>query len=678
MPYDQKQVGHPAAIKCQKRDIGVFRRWRVAGILLGAMLLGGMAMPVEGETVYLNTRSFHVTIVPADEESRDIRAADLYMTRFRESGWDYYGPCEILGAGETLRFRCPVTVDGDGSFYFASRGVDGAGEAPAPTPDTVPQAHVVVDTTPPMLALTNPVPGTVLRVGEEIRIQWRARDENFGATPVVLFVQTGDAEWTPLGDPQPEMGYHIWEVPDTRGEPIRFMAQATDLAGNLAEDILPGSFRVRHPSDAGVVPTPETVTAIRETLPAPQTGNALPDVPVQALRPDTDPETRTERPRSTVRMYIEAHEADALDPRPVTRHPEFDVNDDALPERYGGESKARAAYVAYIMAGNLVRQERLKDALRYYRTSVDADPNFDKAWNDMAMVYKQLGAFMKADAAIVRALTIEPRDAQYVHNRGEIYQRAGLAKLQDPASSDEDLAYANELIHFAIRMYGRALEFAQQEGRLAERAGTYFRLGEICYFANQDMAGARQYWNKVLELHTPTPDLDNVMLDRGTPDEHRTRQIYRKNTELRLNLETWQNWARAYLRQLNDLERGIYPGAPSGGADPHASHSLSAYPVQTTRAHATPRAHPLPDAHPALHAPAGASGHPGGAFGAHPDGAGVPSYAQRGFGSQSGVRYSTSPVYQPPQEVRPLHPRQDSRGSSRPSIWERLTRKDAK
>lgn len=647
-----------------RRIPAVSVRWAclMVGVLAFAILLGGTARAEEVETVYLNTRTFHVTIVPADEESRDIRAADLYMTRFPESGWDYYGPCEVLGTQDAMRFRCPVTVDGDGGFYFTSRGVDGAGEAPAPTPETAPQAHVVVDTNPPMLALTNPVPGSELRIGEEIRIQWRARDENFGARPVMLFVRIGEEDWMPLADPQPEVGYYVWSVPDTRGGVIRFMAQATDLAGNLAEDILPGSFRVRHHADAGVVPTPETDDALRDALPPRFYGDGLPDVPAQTLRPDTDPETRVERPRSSIRMYIETHESDALDPRPISRHPEFDSNDDALPGRYGGESQARAAYVAYIMAGNLVRQGRLKDGLRYYRTAVDADPNFDKAWNDMAMVYKQLGAFMKADAAMVRALTIEPRDAQYVHNRGEIYQQAGLSKLQDPASTDEDLAYANELIHFAIRMYGRALEYAQQEGRLAERAATYFRLGEVCYFANQDMAGARQYWNKVLELHTPTPDLDNVMLDRGTPDEHRTRQIYRKNTELRVNLETWQNWARAYLRQLNDLERGIYPGAPSAGATPQTEHALSDYQVQPARAAATPRAHP------------GAAP----AFGQSPERAATPPFAQRGYGASSGVRYASSPVHQPPQEIRPPHAPRDARASSRPSLWERLTRKEPK
>jgi len=287
-----------------------------------------------------------------------------------------------------------------------------------------------------------------------------------------------------------------------------------------------------------------------------------PDIPVQSVT-ETGPILEPVAKR-------EPNYGQADDGIPATSHPELDGNTTVADRKYTESmTHEKAAYISYIMAGNLVRQGRYKDALRYYRTAVDTDPKFDEAWSDLGLVYKQIGAYTKADACIVKALEIVPENHIYIHNRGEIHQALGLALL-DKQTSESDLAKATDCIHFAVKLYGKAIEVAQKNGRLAECAPTFFRLGEVCYFGNQDPVGAREYWLKVLSLHSPSPELDDVMHSNQNDDENRAvLRMYRSYTEKRVQLDTWQRWAQAYLDQLDRLEQQVYPQpAPSSGGLP--------------------------------------------------------------------------------------------------------------
>lgn len=500
--------------------------------MLAAAAAYGNEVPVK----YVNAHSFVVSVKPADEQSRNAMAAELYLSRFPENGWLDEGPCEVKLENAEKVFVRTVKVPGDGSYYFTSRGIDRVGQAAAPLRGEPAQVRVNVDTRAPKVEILRPAPNTILREGENLRLEWTAADEYLKLNAVDLYYSEDGETWKILARKQPHTGHYQLEVPaiarpgrDGNGT-LFFKVTASDEADNLGEAVSPKPYKV---------------------MPRPRV----------AVNAQADDNARAPRPPATANAdkYLDK------DPRPATKHPELDANDAEIPARAANDGKT--AYIAYVMGGNLVRQGRLKDSLRYFRSAVDIDPDFDEAWNDMALVYRQLGAFTKADSCIVKALKIEPENPRYLNTRGLIYQNAGLDILRDPASGDESLARANDLILFAVKTYGAAVDNALRQGTLAERAETYFHLGEICYFANQDPTGARQYWLKVLELHTPTPALDEVMLDQGTAQEKLTRSIYEKNTELWVNLQTWQRWAREHLRQLNDLERGVaLPRAPFSGA----------------------------------------------------------------------------------------------------------------
>ena len=518
-------------------------------IILTVILLSSTAQAYDIPSKAIASHTFKLSLKPKDAESLDARTADLYITRFPDSGWIYEGECQPVSGSKDKKFSRVITVETDGDYYFTSRGGDAAGIASPPHQSDTPQIKVTVDTKKPKVRFLAPLKDTILEAGENIRIEWLASDKNLALTPIDIFYTDGKSgTWQTIASAQPNTGHFQWQVPLAEYKNLQFKITARDSAGNIAEVISENTYQVKLPNRIAdkyqpVLPVTVELNPVQPSLL--DTG-----IKVEAIPASTD-------------VTIKADEYIADDPRPETKYPELDANDANIPR--AEKDVGRAAYIAYIMGSNLVRQGRLKDSLRYYRTAVDSDPNFHQAWNDMALVYKQLGAFSKADACIVKSLALVPESPRYINTRGSIYQGAGFEILQDPASAEESLARANDLILFAVKCYGDAVAAAQKQGKLAECAETYFHLGEICYFANQDATGARQYWIKILDLHSPTPDLDNIILDHNTPQEDLSRSIYEKNTELWVDLKSWQMWAREYLEQLNNLERGlIQPRAPLG------------------------------------------------------------------------------------------------------------------
>ncbi|MFH0911420.1 MAG: tetratricopeptide repeat protein [Planctomycetota bacterium] len=206
------------------------------------------------------------------------------------------------------------------------------------------------------------------------------------------------------------------------------------------------------------------------------------------------------------------------------------------PETTSVSTRSPAASVQYAMAGNFVRQGRSKDALRLYMSALESDPGFVEAMNDAALIYKEFRDWDKGETLFKKAISIRPEGAELYHNFGELHQEHGFALLRDL-----DLNAGMDEVRLAIQCYGKAVELAEAQGRLAARAPSYFRLGEICYYANTDPEGARAYWERVLNLHAPTPDILS------------TREVYYRDTAQHTRLETWQRWAAQYLKQLDAM-----------------------------------------------------------------------------------------------------------------------------
>jgi len=497
---------------------------RVRSVTWMVGLLCAWSMGVHGQDVpsqSVSTRRFEITVEPGDERSRDARTVDLFITRDPESGWRLVGPCQALFGENGPRFRGEVTVPADGIYYFVSRAGDAAGKTPAPGREDPPQQCVIVDTMRPIVSLGSPMGDEAFRPGETMTIQWHAADENFPENPIRLdFSENQGQSWSAIAGATANDGEESWIVPATRARAILVRMTATDRAGNRSVATTTKPVRLLPVADAAPAPAPP------------------PPAPVK-----NDP---------------------PLDPK--QKFPWMDAND-ANMTRYDWKTYTpdHDAYTNYIIAGNLVRQGKLEDSLRYYNAAVEKDEHFCDAWNDLGLVYRQLQAYEKAFRCIERAMSLQPENHVYCHTAGEVFQAQGLWLFRT-ALGDEDQAKAVQAIHQALKYYSRALEKAETQGRLAERGGTYFRIGEICYFVQQDPVGARMYWSKVLSLHTPTPNLDDVMQREGKETETRAREAYQRYTEMAVELQTWQNWARGHLAHLDALERqGLLQPAPHGG-----------------------------------------------------------------------------------------------------------------
>lgn len=211
------------------------------------------------------------------------------------------------------------------------------------------------------------------------------------------------------------------------------------------------------------------------------------------------------------------------------------------------------SWLYYLMAINQMRQNKPKEALQYYWLSVKYDPEFVDAWADIALAYVDLGAYRSAREIVERTRKMDPERIDLMHLMGETYHAEGMTKLTE-AKSPGDRMQAKEMIDQAVAWYGMALETASEEWRLAEQAPSYYRLGEICYFVNMDKDGARAYWMKILDLHSPTPNADLIIW--ASPEEKDSaRRNYQRYTYQRVSLETWQNWARGYILQMDEWER---------------------------------------------------------------------------------------------------------------------------
>lgn len=76
-----------------------------------------------------------------------------------------------------------------------------------------------------------------------------------------------------------------------------------------------------------------------------------------------------------------------------------------------GDAEVQVAFGIPVAQAGLWREARLR-----FERAVQVDPTYAAAWNDLAIVYEQLGAHHRARAAYQRALALAPKDADIQQN----------------------------------------------------------------------------------------------------------------------------------------------------------------------------------------------------------------------------------------------------------------------
>lgn len=463
----------------------------------------------EGLFAFINSREFDVSIAPVDEASRNADNSILYQRDEANGEWRALGPCKrVVRENGDIRFTRTVGVGRDGTYHYTSRPVVGGDVENPPERGDAPQASVVVDTLPPIARIVTPGEEFTTKPGAEVTVSWQAEDEHLTDRPVaVSYSGDGGRSWNVVQrDLRPE-GDFQWKMPDDLIGPALLRVAAVDKAGNIGRSL-------------------RSLESIAPPKPKP--------VPVQAKAPlEKIPEVKPEPVQSTA----------LPEPAPAKR------------ETVEAESQSdpNASWLYYLMALNLMRQNKPADALQYYWLSVKEDPEFINAWADIALAYTDLGAYRTAREVAERARGLAPDRVDLMHLLGETYHAEGM-ELLTGARSPDDRVNAKAFINQAVAWYGKAVDTAAKEWKLAEQAASFYRLGEICYYVNLDPEGARAYWEKILKLHIPKPNPD-LMQWSASRDKSFERRRYERNTDQWVTLHTWQNWARGYLEQMNERER---------------------------------------------------------------------------------------------------------------------------
>ena len=95
----------------------------------------------------------------------------------------------------------------------------------------------------------------------------------------------------------------------------------------------------------------------------------------------------------------------------ATQRPDLVTSSDEAPER-------RRARLRYELAANYFQNDQTNIALDEVKQSLTADPTFPDAYNLRGLIYMRLNDYALAEDSFQRAVSLNPRDANAMHNYG--------------------------------------------------------------------------------------------------------------------------------------------------------------------------------------------------------------------------------------------------------------------
>lgn len=139
---------------------------------------------------------------------------------------------------ETLALLHDVVKDGTYGFIIIVESRAGA-SGREPRPGDTPHTSVTVDTTAPLVKMSDPkvrangVPGQ----GALVDIVWQATDKNFGPAPITLeYAEKLDGPWRIIAERIDNTGKYTWAVPPTEPYSFYVRVKAVDRANNATTD----------------------------------------------------------------------------------------------------------------------------------------------------------------------------------------------------------------------------------------------------------------------------------------------------------------------------------------------------------------------------------------------------------------------------------------------------------
>lgn len=157
-----------------------------------------------------------------------IGRVELWVTRDDGRNWEKLG--------ENLELKPPLKVDlvAEGQYGFRLVLQSRAGRSqPAPTPGTVPELRLELDTTAPTAQLYRPEPDP--KQADALILSWNATDKNLAPNPITLqWCEKLGQDWQTIVADYPNEGRYAWKLPPNVPFLVYLRLIAHDTAGNVS------------------------------------------------------------------------------------------------------------------------------------------------------------------------------------------------------------------------------------------------------------------------------------------------------------------------------------------------------------------------------------------------------------------------------------------------------------
>lgn len=110
-------------------------------------------------------------------------------------------------------------------------------------PAKVNSTNIIIDGTPPTMAVVQPNGGENLKGGQSYEIKWTASDANIKANSIKLEYYDGSA-WQTIASGEANDGSYMWTVPSLNIATAKVRVSATDLADNTGSDESDAVFKI--------------------------------------------------------------------------------------------------------------------------------------------------------------------------------------------------------------------------------------------------------------------------------------------------------------------------------------------------------------------------------------------------------------------------------------------------
>lgn len=252
---------------------------------------------------YVNTLKFDVDYTIQHMGRSGIQAAHMFVLR-NQGNWELVKrfPVHVTPGDRDQTLSLPYEAKEEGTYGFYVIPESGAGKrAENPRRDDPPLMWVVVDTTPPVVKITDVRVKPGGSRGPVVEITWDASDPNLMPQPVSLEWSTDKKKWNEIkyrldNLPGSTMGRYAWEVPDENLWKFWIRARAVDKASNTGESMWPqevivdleqpsaGIIKIRGggspPPDASSNPPKRESPSDALPMASPSIPPAVPSVPV--------------------------------------------------------------------------------------------------------------------------------------------------------------------------------------------------------------------------------------------------------------------------------------------------------------------------------------------------------------------------------------------------------------